>query len=590
MVRDVYERYARPMARVVHGLPISWEPVVATVYHEDLSDIAAWSPCNKFVAVARSGAVEIRDAVTLSLLNTFKSPSPTDRDVHWLGFSPDSSFLTQLNRRDFITWDLQTGGSVGTTFPGRLHPDESVSPRATYSLDGKMLAGVYVYRDLDRCIITHDLSTTRAHFYSVPKELDILQIWTHGEFLRFYTVESEYVTIWEVDFTFTHPPKAVGSFPHLADGTFQTSLFLPSLSRFAVMLGKTVSVLDLPNSKFLLKTACPVHSYMSFSSDGRFFACGGSTEVRVFKESPAGYILHHKFAGAFRQPLLSPNGESIIVPLLSTIHLWHTKDPILSDGPTPVNIQFGFILRFSQNEASAAFARCWGNTVTIIDPRSGDPQLVIDTGLEIESLGATESTVVVIGRDRRVVTWNLAVGNARASINDSVYLDLSPPSQLRSAEHISVSPGLTRILIRGGRMFAKVLEIFDASTGRYLTGAHMSDSTQRLHFSSDGCEIWGTDLRFATTEAWRIIEDNEFGTTMLQPLENTAPPPGIPPWQSSRGYEVTHGGWILGPTKKRLLWLPHRWRSEKAGRIWSGRFLGLTNYQLSEAIILELFD
>ena len=71
------------------------------------------------------------------------------------------------------------------------------------------------------------------------------------------------------------------------------------------------------------------------------------------------------------------------------------------------------------------------------------------------------------------------------------------------------------------------------------------------------------------------FENSESGITTLQPLGQNVCPPGAPPWQSSRGYEVTDDGWILSSTRKRLLWLPHRWRSEKRLRMWNGQFLGL---------------
>ena len=91
-------------------------------------------------------------------------------------------------------------------------------------------------------------------------------------------------------------------------------------------------------------------------------------------------------------------------------------------------------------------------------------------------------------------------------------------------------------------------------------------------------------------KGWEIIEDNKFGVTGLLRLGTTARPSGALPCWSSRGYEVTHDGWILNATKKRVLWLPHRWRSGNENRTWGGRFLGLTHYQLPEVVILEFFD
>src|ERR1700753_4284109 len=49
---EIHEQHAHPLARVVQGIPVSWEVVAATAnFDEDLDD-AAWSPCNRFIAVA----------------------------------------------------------------------------------------------------------------------------------------------------------------------------------------------------------------------------------------------------------------------------------------------------------------------------------------------------------------------------------------------------------------------------------------------------------------------------------------------------------------------------------------------------------
>ena len=88
---------------------------------------------------------------------------------------------------------------------------------------------------------------------------------------------------------------------------------------------------------------------------------------------------------------------------------------------------------------------------------------------------------------------------------------------------------------------------------------------------------------------WKIIKDNESGVTKLQQL-NTECPPEVLPWKSSKGYKVTDDGWILSPTQKHLLWLPHRWRSDEISRTWSGRFLGLLHAELPEIVILEFFE
>ena len=109
-------------------------------------------------------------------------------------------------------------------------------------------------------------------------------------------------------------------------------------------------------------------------------------------------------------------------------------------------------------------------------------------------------------------------------------------------------------------------------------------------FTPDGREIWGSPYSHPAVHRWEVVEDGESDTIKLQPLTAAAYPPGVIPWQSSLGYEVTHDGWILSPTQKRLLWLPHHWRSSKWYMTWGGRFLGLFHRGLPEVVILEFLD
>ena len=49
--------------------------------------------------------------------------------------------------------------------------------------------------------------------------------------------------------------------------------------------------------------------------------------------------------------------------------------------------------------------------VTVVDLKSGVPQLTIDTGTHIYGLTIAESTVVVAG-ERKIITWNLPMGGS----------------------------------------------------------------------------------------------------------------------------------------------------------------------------------
>ena len=603
MVREKFEKCARPLARVVHGLPVLWEPVVATVCSEGFGGTVVWSPCNRFIAVAKSAVVEIRDAATLILLSTFEFPP--GHGVLSLSFSPDSRFLTQFNREDLVTWDLQTGGSAGTISPEGLlaeHSDFS----STYSMGGEVLAVVYLDESREKTFVaTHDLSTRRTHLHRVSEGRILSPIWTQGEFLRFATLKSGHITIWQAEFTSTHTPQVVESLPapgEIADAAFERSQFLPTLSRLAVALEDALLVWDARDSKILLKASPFPSTRMSFSSDGRFFAhtsTGG--QVHVWKESPAGdYTLHQTLAfSASREytvPLLSPDGQSIVICLLSTIHLWHTRDPILSSGPTPVSDQRDFILGFSPNEdeASAAFGRYGRNVVTILDLQSGDPQRTIDMGVKVEGLGMAGSAIVVVG-EGKIATWNLVAGNSSADTEDKVRItrfDLSPPSRGQAFSHMSISPDLSHIVTlgRGTKLWSTDLEIYDTSTGRCLANTTVQD----VHmlgswFTPDGYQVWGVDFVSSSANGWGITGDSKSGV-QLQPIGATTCPTGVLPWRSSRGHEITFDGWVLSPTQKRLLWLPHSWRLDDGFRTWGGRFLGLRHRGLPEVVVLEFFE
>ena len=498
----MYERHQRPLVRVVRGLSTSWEVVVTSIYHQGFGGTPAWSPCNRFIAASRDGAVEIRDAVTLSLLNTFNlSPSELSSQ---LSFSPDSRLLTYFNKADIVTWDLQTGGLIGggAILPEGLYSDCSNFSSA-YSTDRRMLATVYTdWSGPNAFIATHDSSTTHAHLYRVPRKHLISPIWTHGEFLRFATLEPGHITIREVEFTLTRTPKVVESLPApekiAKAGKPEESLFLPTLSRLAMAFKRKLLVWDARNSKLLLEieTFCP--SEISFSSDGRFFAYIDYNHARVWKESPTGYVLHQNLGFHSLQELsLSPNGESITASASSTTHLWHTKNPVLPGDFTKYSKNYPFFLEFSPHEASAAFGRYNETAVTILDLQSGDQQLEIDVVDNVDCLRITEGSIFVVSSFRNSVsTWDFATKTTTAVTRDRnriVRLDPSPFGVHRSYPHISVSPDLSRIATAGWiyESSSYILEIYDAVTGRYLASAALSTGVSKSPPTPDGA----TDTR-----------------------------------------------------------------------------------------------
>ena len=623
IIRRLYGQLARPLGRIVRGLSLSWELAVATIYlgppmsGRGRAPRVVWSPCSKFIAASKTESVEVLDAVTLNRLATFKHRP----DYYHFSFSPDSRSLMLFTSSELVSWDVQTGGRLSEILP-KDGEDFTSASSFTYSKDGKMVAVACTNkhsRYTEYNFYTFDLSSrSRLGPLPVPDGRFVSPIWTHDEYLRFAIIHPGSITIWEVDFTLKHPPMKVESFPIPDEDEYGYNfLFLPVLYRLAFILNKSIQVWDVKASKLLLKSEQVSNSYprFSFSSDGHFFTSSTTDmlsssptttwgEVQVWKETPAGYALHQQRPFLFdkkEEPLLSPNGRSIIFSLDGTISLWHTSDQTLSPPSPPTeehDLQHQFLLAFSPDEKSAAFAQLHGNVVTILDLRSSDLRLTIDTGMQVECLGVVGDTAVVVG-GRKIVTWNLLGGDCvvNASINDSVRVAMFDRSQLSRGFFRSLSPDLSRIAVTGQTIepggSGLGLEIRDVNTGTCLAST-ISDEFSSLWFTRDGREVWmtfrysGMDPRY---DGWEIIEGGVSGAMELRHLEETLYLSRTFLWDSSRGYKVADDGWVLSPTRKRLLWLPHRWRSDREeDRLWSGRFLGLSHRLSSGVVILEFLE
>ena len=347
----------------MYGQPTSWEENIAGVMFPGQIQKAAWSLCNRFIAVAWGmpmSTLEILDSVTLGQLTVLEFPLGKPPFLHWLDFSPDTCLLTCFCGKPgkLISWDLQTGVLVSAiSLEQQTYPLYQSS--VTYSASGTML-GVLHYSDYDSAIYTYNVFSG-IHLCSHSFNGSALNIWTHGECLQFAMVGTGSITIWEVNFTSTHAPKEVGSLPLPNHQDFQglEFKFHPIPSRLTTSSNGKISVWDAQDLKPLLNFNGL--GYISFSLDGHFCACQtNGPELFLWKESPTGYILHRKLGSntQYSQPLISPDGESIITLKDSSILLWRTTDSTTSlsaiSTQTSPRVEKTFILGFSPDEALAA--------------------------------------------------------------------------------------------------------------------------------------------------------------------------------------------------------------------------------------------
>ena len=444
---------------------MEWDPAVATVRHKDCAiNAAAWSPCSGFITVSSASRIEIPDAVTLERLNTFEHD--LRENTRWFSFSPDSRSLTRFSFNDrscttseriiddydwsLTTWDLQTGGRMNTVSLTPHTPSPEYLSSA-YLMDGKVIAVAHAdSKDTTTTAISTYNIFSGTHIYShhVSEGRIVASIWTHSESLRFVTVKPGSITVWEVEFASTHTLAEVESLPAPDDISLEEALFLPTLSRLAFILREAVLIWDAEDSRFLLNFVGGSQSMgMTFSSDGRFFACGTvDLEINLWKESPAGYALHRRLVSGIdkglgtyyitnegTKPLLSPNGESVVTSKYSETQLWRTTDPTtsLSNVPLRPTRRTNFLLEFLSGRSVAVTARLGENMVAVLDLKSGNPLLVIDAGTGIWGLKVTGDAIIFVG-EGRITTWNLpAFLDSGADINDSVRTDIQSPSTAR---------------------------------------------------------------------------------------------------------------------------------------------------------------
>ena len=632
IVQKLYKSYAQPFARVVRGLPAVWDSNTAAATSRFQPSLAVWSPCNRFIAIAPNNLLEvdILDSTTLQRLRILEFPPQIPPGPTRLAFSPDGRMLTSLiynwsasarcERAFVLSWDLQTGG-IASLIERKQPPFSEGSGRITYSRNGKVVAVLNRLRfttnlsiyDVVSGLYMHDINhgarTNPDHPLGAPY---VYEIWTHGDSIRFATPGMTAITIWEVGFDpkaapmeverLSVPDKVVRdlAFPSKTQLKVMQTEFHPALCRLAfygqVRNDNTLLIWDARASKFLLHLPGAVkYCPMKFSPDGRSFACTSREfGVCLWRESPTGYALFERLAPttSSSSPYFTPNGESIITLDYSVIRLWRTGGSAAATSSVPVralqhkHTGMEFILEFLPDRPFAVTARRSDETVTVLDLKSGTPQLTIDTSIEVHGLRPIGNSIVIIS-DEGAITWNLSGGDllpdSKMDIGDStrtinlINMGINHPY----AATISLDSQYIALLTYDKE--GRVLHVYCTSTGRTMYGRVKAFW---LWFTPDGHEIWCVSGAGDGAEVFTITQDTLNHTRTIADIADGSL--GCP-WGSSHGYKVTTDGWVLRGDGKRLLMLPPLWRSaKKVERVWHEKFLALLHGDLPDPVILEL--
>ena len=612
IIWKLYASHAQPFIRVAYGRPDSWDSYTTATTYPFKIKLAAWSPCNRLIAVSEPypfEAVHILDSVTLQKLQSFQHPDYSYSKN--LIFSPDSRILTSCGYNTgeafVVSWDLQTGCIVGK-IGWKPAPNNFYT---THSTNGKIVAVLHEHTHQDFSISICDItSSKRTHNIDVPNGCLPCGIWTHSESLRFAVIDrrdaqttgGKSVTIWEVGFapgaTATRvetlltpePVKSPLSFPQ--SFTHPQSLSTPRLP--VVSLGDNIAVVsDAQTSQLLLYLRGVDRVEMTTcSSGGPFFACSiPGSGIYLWKDSPTGYVLHGKLPSPplsslpvlCPTPLLSPDGKSIIIISRSMVRLWSTKS--FPNTPSDAFVEpHEFSFEFLRNSSLAVFSRNGGNRVTLLDFRSGVPQLIINAGMKVRGLGVTKDTVVAIS-DAGATTWKppresllpgatMNVVDSTQTIKFCFQHEKEKDLEVHAA---SLSPDSRHIIIHG-RSWGFC--VYSATDGKYV---HRSDSLgSRLWFTPNNRNV-GLLVHEDIGYLYEVGTQGALaGEQVFDPRQGKH---GCP--CTSSDYEVLDDGWILGSRSERLLMLPPLWRSPMWQRVWNGQFLALLHGELPGPVILE---
>ena len=624
MIQKIYGSFAQPFTRVVCGVPMSWDlSTAATSYPFEIGPVA-WSPCNKFIAIAEcyTMKVDVLDSATLQPFQTLEPPQEIVGGSLALIFSPDTQMLTCLGSPAhcqfghvhgfdllIVSWDLQTGGVVKV-----IKQKEGLTYKCaelTYSRNGKMIG-----------VIHWCPARTMLSIYDVVSGVHILDahygekypygIWTHGEFLQFATDDHPNITIQEVGFA-AEAPQAVAETLSVPGNVISGTSFSPGgLGRVLKSQSFTISyrialynehthavmVWSIQDSKYLLYHM-DINQVSStvFSFNCGFFACstvGG--EVYLWRETSTGYALLAKVPAITRSSklLFSPNGESIIAFCGSGVQLWHTSNLTTTSSSTPTKVPChtaDFLLDFIPDKLLVVVMRLKDDTVKIVDLNSGLLQLTIETSIEGYGLRVVGEDIVVVGKGK-AISWNLpgpmSYPGGSMNVGDSVQTIIfdETPSSKYSLIGALISPDFHYIATFRKTSLHLRLGIYDISTGQRFPLKFVVGETP-MWFTPGVPSICCT-VRGKGAQVVKITQDGPADDPIMIPAADIGDKVLGCPWTTSGGYQVTSDGWILNAGRKRLLMLPPPWQSCMEQRAWNEQFLVLLHSTLPEPVIIEL--
>ncbi|KAF9784597.1 hypothetical protein BJ322DRAFT_1195506 [Thelephora terrestris] len=594
IIWKLYSQQISSVARVVTGIPPSWDSctAIAEITFDGLN--ATWSPCGQYIATTPGRDIEVRDSTTLEISYVLKFPGRNERRLDSLVFSPNGLLMIAaydmlaLRREEYrrvVVWDIQTGVVIKelniTLLQFALEED------CGYQMNKRNELARMVHISLGNI---KPCTRVPHEDQRVPRYWQLGSHWIHGESLYFVThslYPNSEISIREFQPTSTPSPpdfKLTPTLSHPVIQLFQVPQhagefsFSPASFHASFVTPKEVIIVDvcdlLANALLYTRTIDPHYrnSPGIFSPDGRLFACRTlSNDISVWKNTPTGYIPWSTVRArlSLRGFSFSPISTSILAWGLGGIQLLCPDNGVsLSTSLTPDMMEPGLrdhLVTSSTDGKWIAITRKLGCIVTILDALSGIPQYSINMGPEIQSIRLVDNTLLVLARNR-LARWDLETGCAREVIGYALY-------GLFEADE-------TRALV-----------LYDVKSSQisHCSAPYLFQSIGDIRFSLCGSKLGlscsgarGKNTRFMQVE----IKGGEFG--------------GAHHWIRSRwqllallpsydGFHIGCGGrWVEDSKGRKVFWLPLNLKVQDVDDVvWEGNCLAFVNGDHKEPIIIQ---